>query len=328
MAVKRGGSPPPPPPGGGRGPPPLPPGQHLLSAAAQGPQASEHMKGVNWNKLPMRKIGKSIWADAQEPLKMDYDLLGHLFKDYAKIKKEQEAAAGGAPEEKKKAVDDKVKFLDPKRAQNVSIVASSIKITPDALKAALLNADVETLTPEVVERLITLCPLSAEELRSCSEYTGDVEKLDRAERFLHGLAGLSGLEARLRCLHLQQHFAEWQGQCASSMAALTAAAEQVTASQELRLLLRYILTAGNYLNSGTLATHRKNARGVKLNFLLELHKTTTRGNPAIKKNFTFLHFMQNQVRIGLLWRRVILPHARTRHCSRSTRLMMDVSGRC
>ena len=161
------------------------------------------MKGVNWNKLPMRKIGKSIWGEKQEPLKVDFELFEMMFKDYAKIRKEQEAANGAAPEEKKKVASDLVKFLDPKRAQNVSIVASSIKLGPDALKTALLEGDATTLTPEVVERLMSLCPLSTEELRSCREYTGDVSKLDRAERFMHGLAGLSGLEARLRCLHLQ-----------------------------------------------------------------------------------------------------------------------------
>jgi len=54
------------------------------------------------------------------------------------------------------------------------------------------------------------------------------------------------------------------------MDVLTKAADEVVSSQRIRLLMQYMLAAGNYLNSGTLATHRKNARGVKLNFVLEV----------------------------------------------------------
>ena len=63
------------------------------------------------------------------------------------------------------------------------------------------------------------------------------------------------------------------------------------------MVLAYLLAAGNYLNSGTLAAHRKNARGVKLNFLAELTKTTARGHPTFKKgnSFSFLHCVQVQL---------------------------------
>jgi hypothetical protein len=228
------------------------------------------MKAVKWSKLPMRKVGASVWGEPQgAPVKLDYTLMDNLFADYPTIDKENAVAK---PTPAKAKANDKVSFLDPKRAQNVAIIAASINIDSGVLKQALLAADASTLLPEVVERLMSLCPLHSDELTQCQQHidAGALDKLDRAERFLCDLAGISCLEGRLRCMHFQQHFYEWNLKCESSMAALVSASEQVTNSKQLRVLLQYVLAAGNYLNSGTLATHRKNARGVKLNFLLEV----------------------------------------------------------
>ncbi len=309
------GPPPPPPPGmGGKGPPP-PPGQGMLRAPfVAGPVASKPMKGVNWNKLPMRKLGKSIWTqdipESAESIKLDTELLDHFFTDFPKIKEQEKKlgdVASAANKADGKKADEKVKFLDPKRSQNISIIASSIKSSAAQLREALEVADTTVLTPEVVERLMTLCPIAKSELVSCREYAASLDsssddllkvgldKLDRAERYLFELSKIDGLEGRLRCLHLQQHFDEWSTHCETSMEVVITACTEVQESASLPVLMRYILSAGNYLNSGTLASHRKNARGVKLDFLLELQKTTTRGHPKMKKIITFLQLMQLQI---------------------------------
>eukprot|EP01043_Picozoa_sp_COSAG02_P058858 COSAG02_NODE_7397_length_3035_cov_2.889986_2_plen_334_part_00 len=272
------------------------------------------MKGVNWNKLPMRKLGKSIWMqdipEGSESIKLDTELLDHFFTDFPKIKEQERKlgdAASAANKADAKKADERVKFLDPKRSQNISIIASSIKASAAELREALEVADTAVLTPEVVERLMTLCPIAKSELVSCREYAASLDsssddllatgldKLDRAERYLFELSKIDGLEGRLRCLHLQQHFDEWSTHCETSMEVVITACTEVQESASLPVLMRYILSAGNYLNSGTLASHRKNARGVKLDFLLELQKTTTRGHPKMKKIITFLQLMQLQI---------------------------------
>jgi hypothetical protein len=53
--------------------------------------------------------------------------------------------------------------------------------------------------------------------------------------------------------------------------------------------------AANYTNGGTGKARLANARGVKLDFLLSLQDTTTRGHPKIKCVITFLQFVQTQV---------------------------------
>lgn len=282
----------------------------LRAPFVAGPVASQPMKSVNWNKLPMRKLGKSIWsaepAEGAESIKIDTDLLDHFFTDFPKIKKDEERLAGSGADGGKKAeekkADEWIKFLDPRRAQNIAIVSSSIKAAASELREALEAADAAVLTPEVVERLMSLCPIEKSELTSCTEQAAlaekgecDLTKLDRAERYLFELAKIDGLEGRLRCLHLQQHFGEWSSHCEGSMSTLITACNEVSTSTSLPVLLRYILSAGNYLNSGTLASHRKNAKGVKLDFLLELQKTTTRGHPKMKKIVTFLQLMQLQI---------------------------------
>jgi hypothetical protein len=313
----------------------------MLSAPfVAGPVAAKPMKPVNWNKLPMRKLGKSIWtqevAEGSESIKLDTELLDHFFTDYPKIREEEKKLLGdvAAKAADGKKADEKVKFLDQKRSQHISIIASSIKSSATQLREALEVADTTVLTPEIVERLMALCPIAKSELVSCQEYAASLDstyssqvclslrvslcvyvlhmyiciagssdellnagldKLDRAERYLFELSKIDGLEGRLRCLHLQQHFDEWSTHCEASMEVMITACTEVETSGSLPVLLRYILSAGNYLNSGTLASHRKNARGVKLDFLLELQKTTTRGHPKMKKIVTFLQLMQLQI---------------------------------
>ena len=122
----------------------------------------------------------------------------------------------------------------------IAIVASSIKTSSAAeLAKALCEVELEKLTTDVVEKLLTLCPVSEAEVKQCREYvrapprelgggtlghlhprgsagpgtcilqcgagvvrgryTGDVDKLDRAERFLFDLSKISGLSnARTR----------------------------------------------------------------------------------------------------------------------------------
>ena len=309
----------------------------LRTPFVAGPMAAKPMKAVNWNKLPMRKLGNSIWtqeiAEGAESIKLDTELLDHFFTDYPKIREEEKKLLGDAAAKAAdgKKADDKVKFLDQKRSQHISIIASSIKSSATQLREALEVADTTVLTPEIVERLMALCPIAKSELVSCQEYaasldstyssqdicvfvfvclrvinvlpagssdelvTAGLDKLDRAERYLFELSKIDSLEGRLRCLHLQQHFDEWSTHCEASMEVMITACTEVETSGSLPVLLRYILSAGNYLNSGTLASHRKNARGVKLDFLLELQKTTTRGHPKMKKIVTFLQLMQLQI---------------------------------
>lgn len=144
---------PPPPPGMRPPPPPGGPGASNL------PRPPQPMKAVSWSKLSNNKIAESIWAPshtAHATLKVDHTLLDMFFADYEAIK----ANAGNAAPKPKKATADRIKFLDGKRSQNVAIVSSSVKLSNDELRLALfLHPDaVAKLSPEIVERLLTMCP--------------------------------------------------------------------------------------------------------------------------------------------------------------------------
>ena len=112
----------------------------------------------------------------------------------------------------RKKVDEKVKFLDPKRSQSISIIASSIKRCSPATGST--RPQHQHADPEVVERLMTLCPIAKSELVSCR----DAASLDNNGDLMQaGLINLiarsdtssssarSRAEGQLRCLHLQQH---------------------------------------------------------------------------------------------------------------------------
>jgi hypothetical protein len=61
---------------------------------------------------------------------------------------------------------------DGKRSQNIAIVCSSIKVEAAELRTALLQADTSVVTPEVVERLLTMCPITEEEVGKCKGFEG------------------------------------------------------------------------------------------------------------------------------------------------------------
>ena len=154
----------------------------MLSAPfVAGPVAAKPMKPVNWNKLPMRKLGKSIWtqeiAEGSESIKLDTELLDHFFTDYPKIREEEKKLLGDVAAKRAdgKKADEKVKFLDQKRSQHISIIASSIKSSATQLREALEVADTTVLTPEIVERLMALCPIAKSELVSCQEYAASLD---------------------------------------------------------------------------------------------------------------------------------------------------------
>jgi hypothetical protein len=144
----------PPPPPGMR--PPPPPG----GPSASGPRPPQPMKAVAWSKLSVNKIPGSVWASkCDAKVKIDYALLDMFFADHEAIKKA--AGEGTAPTEKsKKPSDERLKFLDGKRSQNVAIVSSSVKLTNSELRRALFMDPqaLAKLSSEIVERLLTMCP--------------------------------------------------------------------------------------------------------------------------------------------------------------------------
>uniref|UniRef100_A0A453B6K2 FH2 domain-containing protein n=1 Tax=Aegilops tauschii subsp. strangulata TaxID=200361 RepID=A0A453B6K2_AEGTS len=74
------------------------------------------------------------------------------------------------------------RLLDPKRLQNVAIMLKALNVTADEVIGALVHGNLED-KPELYETLAKMAPTKEEELK-LKDYSGDLSKIDPAERFL------------------------------------------------------------------------------------------------------------------------------------------------
>jgi len=286
---------PPPPPmmtGGRKGPPgpPPPPG---MRGAARFQEAANPLKSIAWNKLPRTKCEKSMWATLRDDdefkdfnVRIDFKGIDMVFADRDKMAKKKKAVAKDKPKLATKA--KKATFIEPGRAQNVTIGLSAVRVDYGELAAAIEACDKGVLTMELVERLIALVPTEAEAAQ-CREFGGKPAELDKAERFFMALHQIPDLGDRLSNMLFEYKFDEDIEAVEKDLALVSEAVVGVTSSRQLKLLLKVCLGLGNHMNSGTF---RGNAQALKLDFLLELANTKATAPDLKKRNYTFLHYLQ------------------------------------
>ncbi|KAG6390013.1 hypothetical protein SASPL_151491 [Salvia splendens] len=149
----------------------------------------------------------------------------------------------------------KIQLIDLKRAYNVEIMLTKVKMSLPDLMTAVLSLDNTVLDADQVENLIKFCP-KKEEMELLETYTGDPEMLGKCEQL--------------------SDFKE-------SLVIVNSACEEVRNSEKLKEILQRILVLGNKLNEGTA---RGAAVGYKLDSLLKL--TDTRSTTS---KMTLMHFL-------------------------------------
>jgi diaphanous 2 len=220
-----GGPPPPPPPPGMGGPPP-PPGLRLPGAPIAPPSQEDILiklgmkrkpewkldaptKRTNWKVVPAQKITKeSFWTQVDEERLFSKSLLEKIQNKFGtkpapKSSQEQQGskAEGGIAKKKNK----ELKVLDPKAAQNLSILLGGpVKhISYEQLRLCILKCDMSVLTENLLQALIQYIP-APDQLNKLKEFESDYENLAEAEQFSISISGIKRLVPRLKSLLFQQ----------------------------------------------------------------------------------------------------------------------------
>ncbi|KVH99105.1 Actin-binding FH2 [Cynara cardunculus var. scolymus] len=164
-----GGEPPPPPlPGGKAGAPPPPPllrggggivAARLLSGGVKPPRRTDQQADVSKAKLKPFFWDK-VMAKPDQQMNKDLDMKNSPGKEPAM---------------------HFIQIIDPKKAQNLSILLKALNVTTEEVSAALKEGN--ELPIEIVQTLLKMAPTSEEELR-LRLYAGDLNRLGPAERFL------------------------------------------------------------------------------------------------------------------------------------------------
>jgi len=166
-------------------------------------------KRTNWKVVPTQKLTKeAFWTQCDEERLFSKSLLEKIQNKFGtkpapKSSQEQQGskAEGGSAKKKNK----ELKVLDPKAAQNLSILlAGPVKhISYEDLRLCILKCDMSVLTENLLQALIQYIP-APDQLNKLKEFESEYENLAEAEQFSISISGIKRLVPRLKSLLFQQ----------------------------------------------------------------------------------------------------------------------------
>ena len=274
-------------------------------------------KRTNWKSVPAAKLTKeAFWTKVDEERLASESLINNLINKFGTkpASKQNENSDNGVQNGVNKKKTKELKVLDPKAAQNLSILlGGALKhISYEELRKCILQCDKKILTENLLQALIQYIP-APDQLNRLKEFESDYDNLAEAEQFAISISGIKRLVPRLKSLMFQQRYPELVQDCKPDIVSATAACEEVKKSKKFAKILELILLIGNFkffviiykislvssklniiflflgniMNSGS-----KNAQsvGFDISYLPKLSNTKDRENKA-----TLLHFLVEYV---------------------------------
>lgn len=260
------------------------------------------MRAVHWNKLPVAKLGESVWASvATDCIAIDLEKTETLFAVPQPVANPKVAAGrlrgvgvfgaaaepnadgasvlptggqggrgggagGGGPRRASSATPATLHVITVQRANNVGIFLKRVSkvLTVEQLCRAVVGLQEAVLEPELFDSIITNLPAEPEAKALRALRGVDAASFSPPERFCFEMARLPRLRPMLHALKQRHMLPPMLKRATSALATVAEAVRQLMGSTALRALLGSLLVHGNFLNAGT---PRGGARGVKLDAL-------------------------------------------------------------
>lgn len=236
------------------------------------------MRQFNWVKLPDPKTIDTIWGPGganDENVKVNMTEIEELFSiAERKVEKKDEAEESV----KKQAIS----LLDPRRAQNISIMLARFKMPYSELRQAIENLDESILTVDNLTALKQYIP-QPDEISALNE-TEDQANLSAPDKYFLEVSKVSNLGPRLECMFTKSTFSKKAETIAQSVKVIAQAVGEIKDSKKFVRFLEVVLRVGNTINTGSF---RGGAYGFKLDTLNKLSDVRT-SNKDIP---TLLHYI-------------------------------------
>ena len=271
----------PPKPGNVPKPAPLAPNNRLRPSknGAESSDDKAKMKPFFWDKVLANPDESMVWNDIKAgSFQCNEDLMESLFGYKA------------APEQKKIErkkehppvfeVPKYIQIIDPRKAQNLSILLRALNVTTDEVCEAILEGN--ELPAELIQTLLKMAPTADEELK-LRLFSGEISQLGPAERFLKTMVDIPFAFKRLESLLFMCSVQEEVSSVKHSFGNIEAACNEIRNSRVFLKLLEAVLKTGNRMNVGT---YRGGAQAFKLDTLLKL--SDVKGTDG---KTTLLHFV-------------------------------------
>jgi hypothetical protein len=159
-----------------------------------------------------------------------------------------------------------VALLDAKRANNICIILSRIKLSYSEIREAVIHLDADRLKEDCISALLKCVP-SDEEVALVLAASEDPSSLGNAERFVLEVGSIPRLQQRLECFAFKQRFNRQLHDLYKDVLTIGSAFRTLRECAPLRQLLATVLQLGNLLNQGSF---RAGAEGFKTECLTRL----------------------------------------------------------
>ncbi|XP_078514849.1 FH2 domain-containing protein 1-like [Lissotriton helveticus] len=295
--------PPPPPPslplpplfhsGNAIPPPPLPPPRNIFAGTRSpggtllrnGENRRSKLRNFNWDTIPEEKVrGKpNIWtlSNCVDDFQLDVQHMEELFgqkEEQRKMTTRRSFRARYAQEQQSAATT----LLDPKRSMNLSILLKQFKKPMPNIVEDIRCGSARAYGADKLGELMKMLPEN-EELTKLKNFQGDRSRLPEGELFMLLLLDVPRYLWRLESMILKEEFFPQLHSLRSSIETLTEGARELLECDELHVIIRLVLQAGNLMNAGGYAGK---AAGFRMASLLKLADTK-----ANKPGMNLMHFV-------------------------------------
>eukprot|EP01090_Pellita_catalonica_P011719 TRINITY_DN2376_c0_g1_i1.p1 TRINITY_DN2376_c0_g1~~TRINITY_DN2376_c0_g1_i1.p1 ORF type:complete len:434 (+),score=86.09 TRINITY_DN2376_c0_g1_i1:136-1437(+) len=234
------------------------------------------MKMLNWSKMPNNNLKGTVWEVIDdENVTFDEESLVGLFSN--EVAKKAPTASGDKPAKK-----GKINVLDMKRANNIGIMLSRFKLTPEEIAQKVIEMDSSVIDTSTAKNMLKNGIPESSEIAVIQECE-DPSRLGTPERFLLAMSTVPNLVPRLNAMIFKSTFRERINEVMPDIKAIDAATKQLKTSKKFQKVMEIILALGNYLNGGSA---RGTAFGFRFNSLLKV--ADTKGND---RKTTLVHFL-------------------------------------
>uniref|UniRef100_A0A2P2JAD4 Formin-like protein n=1 Tax=Rhizophora mucronata TaxID=61149 RepID=A0A2P2JAD4_RHIMU len=247
---------------------------------ADAPKAK--LKPFFWDKVLANPDHSMVWhqiksGSFQFNEEMIESLFGYASADKGKNERKKESSS-------RDPSPQYIQILDPKKAQNLSILLRALNVTTEEVCEALHEGN--ELPAELLQTLLKMAPTADEELK-LRLFTGELSQLGPAERFLKALVDIPFAFKRMEILLFICTLQEDVSTTKESFETLEVACKELRSSRLFLKLLEAVLKTGNRMNDGTF---RGGAQAFKLDTLLKL--SDVKGTDG---KITLLHFVVQEI---------------------------------
>uniref|UniRef100_H3CX43 FH2 domain containing 3 n=1 Tax=Tetraodon nigroviridis TaxID=99883 RepID=H3CX43_TETNG len=253
------------------------------------------MKKLNWDTIPSQRVlGKvNVWTSQrpQRDLVLDIQTMEELFSHVDKQATLRTSRRMGV-----KTLDGvdlhpqqhQLTILDSKKSMNIGIFLrhfQEVKPIPELVRD-VREGNWLRFGPGKLRELCKLLPEDTE-VKQLLAFRGNLSALAEADQFMVQLVKVPGYEERLKTMVLREEFFPFMEEVKSSVAAMIKGAkEELLDCDHLHSVIRLVLKAGNYMNSGGFTA---NAIGFRMTSLLKLADTK-----ANKPGMNLMHYVAKQ----------------------------------